>query len=73
MISFLYVIILSGGSSTDQIRRFEFPNQEACLKSLKSIKLDNKKDAIFTAFCANEKSQRNYNATWWFDPVKDAK
>lgn len=71
--TYLYILILSGGMSTDQVRRFEFQSQDSCLKSLQSVKVDNKKEAIFAAFCANEKNHRHYNSTWWNDAVKESK
>ena len=70
MIAYLYVIILTSGTSHDVIRRFEFSDIVQCEKQLKNLKTDNKKDSTVVTFCANQNDQRYYNATWWKDAVK---
>jgi hypothetical protein len=68
--AFLYLIMITSGTSTDVVRRFQFDSYSACATSLAKMKVENRKETTLAAFCANEKNQRHYNATWWNDETK---
>lgn len=71
--TYLYLILLTTGTSNDVVRRFEFKNYDECNRALVQMKIDNKKETTITAFCANEKNHRHYGSKWWNDSVKDVK
>lgn len=68
---FLYVIILTAGTSSDLTHRFKFPSYEACKQAITKTKIDNKKESTVVMFCATEENHRHYNGVWWKDSVKD--
>lgn len=73
MIAYLYVILLTAGTSSDVVRRFEFPDTASCEQAIKSrLFVDNKKESTVVIFCANQKNQRHYGSTWWNEQQKDA-
>lgn len=72
--SFLYVLIMGTSmSSSDLKTRYQFNSMNECLTAAKATRIEKSADQSVIVFCANDENQRHYNATWWIDPVKDAK